>query len=239
MVFLVRLFLMARGLFLMARGLFLMARGLFLMARGLFLMARGLFLMARGLFLMARGLFLMARGLHLHLLMVFLYIPVEFWIVGAKGFSQMKYKERKDIAQQYQLAMELMAYTRQVVDAKNENMKIALKCQITYELVLARGSSMLDPPRKRKYAGRRLRLIAPNGGMRFGWVIQDLIDQNARAGVKKISSGVKSVPSSAPPRPGMLMRGMSTSLTKHMWERMCDMLSYTQSLDTFIDCFYF
>ena len=62
-VFLVRLFLMARGLFLMARGLFLMARGLFLMARGLFLMARGLFLMAR-------GLFLMARGLHLHLLMV-------------------------------------------------------------------------------------------------------------------------------------------------------------------------
>jgi hypothetical protein len=165
----------------------------------------------------------------------FLYIPEEFWIVGAKGFSQMKYKERKDIAQQYQLAMELMAYTREVVDATNKAARIALQCQITYELVLAQGSSIGDAPRKRKYAGRRLRLIAPNGGMRFGWVIQDLIDQNARAGVKKISSGVKSVPSSAPPRPGMLMRGMSTSLTKHMWERMCDMLSYTQSLDTFID----
>lgn len=165
----------------------------------------------------------------------FLYIPMVWWTAGAKGFSSMKYKEHKTMAAAYQFAIELMLYCAGMIDSFNTSKHIGLRCLLTYELVLAEGSSIHQPARQRKYAGKRLRLIAPLGGMSFGQAIESLIFENSKAIAAKMRTGMMSVPSDTPPRPGVMMRGMYTTLTKASWEKLCNDLMFKQSPDGYIN----
>lgn len=157
-----------------------------------------------------------------------LYIPICYWSANAKGFASMEYSTFPNPCKAYQELIELMLYAAEAVDIDNRRNGVGVEeCRLAYELVLADGSP-LEPERERKYAGRRLRLLAPKQGLTFGHAIKQLIiinqtrfAQQHKAGILIPLHGSSSSSSSSSRASGGCTRGMFTALTKARWEELC------------------
>jgi hypothetical protein len=146
-----------------------------------------------------------------------LVVPEEYFVSGAKTFSDMLYKEHPDVVEKYQLMLQIMLRVAELIDLRVGNPVCVLVC----DRIPAEGS-VIDNPSTHKFSGVRYRLAAPGGAtydLDFGKIVQDIINTN-QADKRKRGSVVKGdcLPKGRG-RDGD-RRPAYTSLTRESWHHM-------------------